>query len=1125
MKNNIARLKKLSKQPFVIDILIIFLLSLTPLLWYKHPTDFATGHDLYFSLNPLVTLKDHLYLWSTQLPLGYNYSQFIGLLIISLPEFLLSFLGISVFTTQKITFIFWFFMLGMSAYLLAAVITKNRFLRLFMAVFYTYNHFLLQGWFIAERAKFSMVIALPLVLAVILLVLQKRLSIVAGIIVISFILFFFNGGGILPQYGGLLLGIPLALFFFGLMHIHQYKLAGVKRVFLLAVGMVIGIVMLNAYYIYPLFNYAKHQYTTLLASSGGTSGINNWVEVISKNTSILNIMRLQGIPDWYNNPDHVYANVFLQHPLLIFISFFLPVLAFGAIFIVKDRKEKQYVLFFTLLALLSIIFMAGSHPPFGVIYNFLTNNIPGFAAFRTPFYKFASPLFLSYAFLIGFTLSVCLQYVRRINSKISSVLAVLFILGILAYNYPYFEGNFFLWNKPFTTMVTIPQHIQDFQQWEKNLTEKDGAILYLPELNEEWKSDIYRWNYWSFSPLPSTFSTHPYVLNGRSVDGDERLIVNALYDTLKNNRIDTFYALNTYFGIEYVVVRNDFYADVQDIKTENPQIYKNILVKNNMPRIKSFGPWEVYKLSTRSKKDPSYVYNPLVIDGNGKTFIESIISNDIQNFGFVSQSELTVLPKDIIVANCRDCDKIGESFEFQLPELRILPDSLFYPLVEWSEKRREKQFSQTTEQQVSYQVGLSMKRISEVKHMIQQHKDEDRIIKTLDTYEQTIKRITEILNTYSFTTDQEQKTAMVVNSYLKAENTFLEEILALEGTSQNVRKVIEGIQPKLVSIYERYKDKEYIYPPLNQKRYSFTLDTSGEYDIFIEKNMLPSGTYSATLDNKKLSLSDFITNDITPYALLTTSSLPKGEHTIQLKYEELQSSIIDTNEVVLTNSDCKTFTVQTPIAYDNYAVTFKYLVERGSQPVIMIEQRVDGETEKLIQTKLPKEIFWTPKTIVFANSKKVKTFSIKACAPLLSKEDALVRFSDFSFAPVYIPDIIVKKKNISQISLPIASINTENQTKYIYRVENATDPYLLFLPQRFDGGWNAFIDGNIISKDKHVRANYYGNGWLIDKKGSYNVVVEFSPQKDYIIGGIISGITFISMLGTLIFMRKHGKAH
>jgi hypothetical protein len=305
--------------------------------------------------------------------------------MVDLPEVFLSLLGLPVIIVQKITFMYWLFALGVSAYILASVLTRERFIKLFMAVFYVFNHFFLQAWFIAERATFSIAIAFPLLITILILFFQKKISPVKSAILFNLVLFFFNGGGSLPLFGGVLVGITLTFLFFGALFIIKDRKKAIRPlcVFLFLCSFIF--ILLNAYYLFPLFSFAKNTYGSLLAGSGGVGGISAWIDVISKNASMINLFRLQGIPDWYGNEVHVYANFFLNNPLLIFISFLFPVLAFFSLFLPLSRIQKIYITFFSLLALFSMIFMAGSHPPLGSLYMVLVERIPGFCCIQNAF--------------------------------------------------------------------------------------------------------------------------------------------------------------------------------------------------------------------------------------------------------------------------------------------------------------------------------------------------------------------------------------------------------------------------------------------------------------------------------------------------------------------------------------------------------------------------------------------------------------------------------------------------------------------------------------------------------------------------------------------------------------------
>jgi len=115
-------------------------------------------------------------------------------------------------------------------------------------------------------------------------------------------------------------------------------------------------------------------------------------------------------PNW---PENLFGKTyFLQPEFLI-----LPLLAFSALaWIVKSKKsdKKLYIIFFALLALLGAFFAKGAQPPFGGLFIWCFQHIPGFVMFRDPtkFYLFIA---LGYAILIPFTLEEIGNYQKKLK--------------------------------------------------------------------------------------------------------------------------------------------------------------------------------------------------------------------------------------------------------------------------------------------------------------------------------------------------------------------------------------------------------------------------------------------------------------------------------------------------------------------------------------------------------------------------------------------------------------------------------------------------------------------------------------------------------------------------------------
>lgn len=114
-------------------------------------------------------------------------------------------------------------------------------------------------------------------------------------------------------------------------------------------------------------------------------------------------------PNW---PENIFGKVYFMKPEFLF----LPMLAFSSLLI---AKKSRTVLYFSLLALLGAFLAKGINPPFGGIYLWLFENVPGFALFRDPtkFYLFPA---IAFSVLIP----TALEKVKK--GKMASILFIIF---------------------------------------------------------------------------------------------------------------------------------------------------------------------------------------------------------------------------------------------------------------------------------------------------------------------------------------------------------------------------------------------------------------------------------------------------------------------------------------------------------------------------------------------------------------------------------------------------------------------------------------------------------------------------------------------------------------------------
>lgn len=105
--------------------------------------------------------------------------------------------------------------------------------------------------------------------------------------------------------------------------------------------------------------------------------------------------------------------------------------------------------------------------------------------------------------------------------------------------------------------------------------------------------------------------------------------------------------------------------------------------------------------------------------------------------------------------------------------------------------------------------------------------------------------------------------------------------------------------------------------------------------------------------------------------------------------------------------------------------------------------------------------------------------------------------------------------------LPEISYKKINDTKYILHLKNADAPFLLVFSELYNDDWKAFVNTQELSN--HMRINLYANSWVVNRKGDFDILVEFAPQKWMDIGEKFSALGIIIVFlttGFLLFKHK-----
>lgn len=819
-----------------LEILFLLIVGLIPLLWYKSGY-FGLGHDMGFPLAPVDHFLDRLYTWTDRLgPFGSNSVQVLPGVFIHGLEALLSVVGLSLLNVQKITFIFWFVLPGITMYTLLHYLhpKQNDYpVRIFGSLFYMMNHYLLQAWIIAERTKFSIVAALPLVVLLIIKTFHKQESPVKNSILFALTLFFLNGGEGIPLLISLFVVVAAAVFTFFFLSNEKFWLKA-KRLFIFSFLSALFWILLSSYWLYPYFKSYKQTFGQRFEQAWGTAGAVSWSQGIGVNTSWINLFRLRGIPDWYSSPDHPFSNEFFKNPILIFLNLLFPILALLSLLNLKKLPDLPFKarIYFLSLLLVGIPLSAGSHSPLGIIYDYLLVNLPGFGMFRSGFFKFGMIIWFAYAYLIAVGTKDVINWSK--NKSVRSVLFGALIIFLFIYNYPFLTGSLFNYSKGRSTMVKVPGYVFEAKK-ELDSNKFSTRTLSLPNSDIRTEYIEYDWGYFSLNDLSHMMGRKSLTVNGVLARSDEtNLIVSILSEYIKFGNSN----LVKFIGADRAVVQNDFISPNYDDNilsgiTESFRKSKDFTFK------KSAGRWDFYDYN---KEVLPQIYSPSTI-----TFISSdkkdldIVANlpgALDNDAFVRSdypkdgNKEEIFDKFIIQAKCAECPPT-ENYQIYFSTSKVLiPGTVFYEIGKYVNEAK-KYLAGSANTRFDINLSNSTTLISDL-GSLQAKKDEKGIQIAVTDLTKNLKEIKFNLDQiYDPNTKQEflKKLRFYLSFFLSYESQWAtsaqpgpikSDLLSLEN---ELRKLITETEMSIGRVKIEADDKSY--------KYSLDIPKDGIYDLYL----------------------------------------------------------------------------------------------------------------------------------------------------------------------------------------------------------------------------------------------------------------------------------------------------
>lgn len=570
--------------------ILLGLLCLTPLLWFvgKGPQVLINGVDTNFPLDPLVWFKRRLFSWNSVTNLGSDFSSSTAGLFFHLIQVIPSLLDLSLRNIQIISLIFWFSAIVFGSFMLSKVVVpKNKIGQVIFVAIYSFNTYLFNTWENVKVSNLALVAALPIFVYVIYSWHKGLIKNYKAILILVIASIIATGSGINPAYFSVLF----------LVIIIEALLLG--KPFHKGLIALLILALINLFWILPLLVFLFTNQTHNLSDMGLT----NWLNSLSENTSLLNVIRLQGAWDWHaldksGMPQYLpyTLNYLYKLPFIVF-GFAIPFLVFIS-FLFYQKERRFWYIFFGSLTFLGIFLGLGSHPPTGAIFKYFYTHIPFLSFFRSPWYVFTPILIVSYAGLVAILYdNLSLHFSNKNLRLVMPIFAILFLVSYGFYNYPLIQGKIFRPGKD-GFYVEFSDYVYSSKDWLKEQGASNGRIISYPDDQLE----SFSWGYKGTESILSLFSEREMVVPSFNIPFKSfSKMLESFHSYLKTGEFTAAIAVMNFTASDTI-----FYK--KDVITISPPIGDGI---KNLVDTVNFGEWSFMRPKSEVSKKifaPQKVY-------------------------------------------------------------------------------------------------------------------------------------------------------------------------------------------------------------------------------------------------------------------------------------------------------------------------------------------------------------------------------------------------------------------------------------------------------------------------------------------------------------------------------------
>lgn len=898
--------------------------------------------------------------------------------------------------------------------------------------------------------------------------------------------------------------------------------------------------LMNLWWISQVFSYVYSGSFLAVEQTSFSLANNQHIFTIlsEKLGNLIYLLRFQHASFFSTTSNIPWVNLYIFSPIA-YLSFALCLIIFLPLVVIRKSFS---VLFMSGLIILGIFLAKGNNPPFGEFLGLIFGRIGFLQAFRNAFEKFGFILPLAGAPLFSFGVYILTGKIQKWG-KYLYLLAVFWLIIILGL--PFWTGLVFTNNEVPANMpqvgyqVKVPEYYKIASGWLSN--QPDNFRLLVFPIGGE--GITYNWEKGytgvelSNQLLPVTsVSLQTNVPFYENISGDLEKTLMAKGD---------FTRVTNILNAKYIMSRNDINWYIRTMR--DPQnIFLKLKEKNNQFKmIESFGAltfWEnlnwvdksIYTSGNAVLVSPQADISDAQFLTDGSVLLGDNISLDNK---LTSKYILHPLTRFSLGFNVSLLPKTGQDI---FPYTKYSPGSKMYKLMLFKEQLELSNIPNLVNK-IGFGIQLLGKRLVEAKLEADLNDDKNVMI-AIDEYENLLKTLSTFFPEYSYLKSDFDKQLVKQEDFYSIFDEHKKRLSDLINRFPDKKQVVEKIEHtrKLldstlvnVKIQPAFGFKEEQgYPIQNRIVYKFNVKDGGEYELLWGDNSL-SKYYQEDNNKTLLQIDDRV---IPVKASLKESGarsfgkiyLSPGIHEVSMNIQEGVNLVEAPEEM---NLEVKhwvtkaTFPVKNYDPFASYTVSFDYYIKMGSG----IEVSMEANNAKINLGKIDPDFlkFLWPDNYDFEEkhfSSLVKLSDSADAANLILKvypwndcesiyfTKGKNRCKNESFRYPYDRTTKVTVKNVSvtrnlvdePVLLKLDTLPTSTQpkieytkidnTRYLVKVTDAKNPYIMVLSDLFDPGWKVITTSENDVANKHFLVNAYANGWEINKTGSYELIVKFVPQ-------------------------------